>query len=243
MDLWGRVLKVDGNIVTFGAENPEELANLSLITQEEYPEAVVKISDGRRISDVQRKKAYAIMGDISDWSGHDPMEVKARMKFHFEAEYGIEDIALGTTDMTTARVFITMLIEVCFSLDIPMKHTVMSVQDDVRAAMYLCLRYRKCAICGKKADVHHIDTVGMGQDRQTTDHRNKHLVALCREHHQEAHNMGWPDYSQLNHLVGVKLDEQTLQNLGIMSKSQMIEHDRKKAQHDQQSRISGTFNS
>ena len=174
---------------------------------------------------MQRKKAYAIMADISDWSGKDPTEVKARMIFHFEAEYGIEDISLGNTDMTTARYFITMLIEVCFSLDIPMKHTVMSVQDDVRAAMYLCLRYRKCAICGKKADVHHIDTVGMGQDRQTTDHRNKHLVALCREHHQEAHNMGWAGFKQLHHVIGIKLDKQTLNQLGIMTYKQMEEWD------------------
>lgn len=239
MELWGRVVHVKGSYVTFAAENPEELANLSLITQEERPEAVVQISDGRLISSAQRRKAYAIMRDISNWSGDDPIAIKQQMKFHFEEEYGIENISLGTSDMTTARYFITMLLEFCFRLDVPLKHSILSVQDDLRATMYLCLRYRKCVLCGRPADVHHVDAIGKGK-RETTDHRNHKLIALCRIHHQEAHNMGWPGYSELHHIIGIKLDEYTILALGMMTKESMAEHDRRK-KRDEYSKSSGTI--
>ncbi|WP_433322364.1 putative HNHc nuclease [Weissella tructae] len=243
MELWGRVVHVKGSYVTFAAENPEELANLSLITQEDRPEAVLNLPDNRKISNVQRKKAYAIMSDIADWTGYVPEEIKAQMKFMFEAEYGISDISLGTTDMTTARYFITMLLEFCFRMDIPLKHNGLALQDDIRAYAFICLRYRKCMVCGKHETVetHHVDKIG-GGNRKTIDHRNKRLVALCHEHHQEAEHLHWPRFSEIYHLVGIKLDEKTLHDLGLMTYKSMREHDRRKERDDQSSRISGTSN-
>lgn len=35
---------------------------------------------------------------------------------------------------------------------------------------YYCLKYRKCCICGKHADVCHIEVVGMGRNRQKINH-------------------------------------------------------------------------
>jgi len=153
MELWGRIIKVEGNLVTFAAENAEELANLSLTTQTERPEAIIDISDQRRVSSLQRKKAYAIMRDISNWSGHDPIEIKEQMKFDFECETGIDNVSLGKSDMTTVRYFITFLLEVCFKFNIPLERQGLAVQDDIEAYLFLCLRYRKCALCGKHADV------------------------------------------------------------------------------------------
>lgn len=225
MDMWGRVVRIDGNLITFASENAEELANLSLITQADRPEAVLEIPDQRRVSNLQRKKAYAVMRDIANWSGHEPTEIKEQLKFDFEEETGIENVSLGKSDMTTVRYFITFLLEVCFKFGIPLSHKGLAVQDDLEAYLYLCLRYRHCALCGKHADVHHVDVVGMGQDRNLVDHRDKRLIALCREHHQEAHNMGWAGFKQLHHVIGIKLDKQTLNQLGIMTYKQMEEWD------------------
>jgi len=90
--------------------------------------------------------------------------------------------------------------------------------------------------CGR-TDVHHVDVVGMGQDRKLVDHRDKRLIALCREHHQLAHNMGWATFSQVHHVIGIKLDRQTLNNLGIMTYKRMEEID-----NDQSSGVSRTTN-
>lgn len=241
MDLWGRITKVEGNEITFSAENPEELRNLSLITQEEKPEAVVRLSDNRFISDVQRKKAYAIMRDISTWSGYDPMEIKSIMKFYFEEEYGVEGFSFARSSMTEARYFINMLLEYCLEYDVPLKRPILSLTDDLRSSMYLCIRYRKCALCGKHADIHHVDAVGL-EMRHLTDHREKRLIALCRIHHQEAENMGWPSFSELYHVIGLKLKRQTLHDLGIMTYERMAEIDRRKERDDKSSGAGGAPN-
>ena len=42
--------------------------------------AEIRFDDGRHISAEQRKKAYATIGDISDWTGYLPEEAKERLK-------------------------------------------------------------------------------------------------------------------------------------------------------------------
>lgn len=39
-------------------------------------ECSVRVEDGRRISAVQRRKVYALIRDISDWTGYEPQELK-----------------------------------------------------------------------------------------------------------------------------------------------------------------------
>ncbi|MGL4537447.1 MAG: putative HNHc nuclease, partial [Weissella cibaria] len=70
MDIWGRITKISGNKVTMSVEDAQELATLSLYTSEERPQAVISIADERSISRIQRKKAYAIIGEIAKWSGY-----------------------------------------------------------------------------------------------------------------------------------------------------------------------------
>ena len=225
MDLWGRITAVRGNQVTISVEDAQELASLSLYTTEERPQAVVTVADERHISRIQRKKAYAIIGEIAKWSGYTPEEAKEWMKFYWEAETGNQPFSFADTDMTTARAFITYLLDYAIRNHIPMAKSGLQYADDVEAYMYQSLRYRSCVVCGKPADVHHIDTVGMGNNRQTTDHRNKRLIALCRIHHNEAHNIGWPTFAEMYHVLGIKLDSETLQRLGIMTIKQMEEFD------------------
>ncbi|MCT0950034.1 hypothetical protein EFL45_11710, partial [Weissella confusa] len=51
------------------------------------------------------------------------------------------------------------------------------------------------------------------------------LIALCRVHHNEAHNIGWPAFEQKYHVKGIKLDPETIQRLGIMTFKRMEEID------------------
>lgn len=228
MELWGRITGISGHKVTLSVESLEELASLSLYTTVEQPEAVLQISDDRHISPVQRKKAYAIMGEMANYFGYFPDEMKEWMKYFFEAETGHEYFSFATIDMTTAREFITFLLEYALRHHVPMKKSALEYQDDLEAYMYQSLKYRSCVICGKDADVHHIDAVGRGNDRNLVDHRGRKLIALCREHHQLAHNMGWPSFSAEYHVVGVALKSEDLIRLGIMTKKRMEELDHDK---------------
>lgn len=227
MDLWGHITAVKGNQIVVSLESQEELASLSLFTTEEQPQVVVNVQDERHLSVLQRKKAYAIIGEIASWSGYLPEEQKEWMKYLFTAETGTPHFSFANTDMTTARQFITFLLEYALKNHVPMTHSGLTYQDDLDAYMYQSLKYRSCVICGKHADVHHLDTVGMGNDRNLVDHRQKHLIALCREHHKEAHQLGWPTFKNRYHVKGIKLDAQTLNRLGIMTYKRMEEIDDK----------------
>lgn len=227
MDLWGHITAVKGNQIVVSLESQEELASLSLFTTEEQPQVVVNVQDERHLSVLQRKKAYAIIGEIASWSGYLPEEQKEWMKYLFTAETGTPHFSFANTDMTTARQFITFLLEYALRNNIHMAHSGLTYQDDLDAYMYQSLKYRSCVICNKHAEVHHIDTVGMGNDRKLVDHRQKNLIALCNEHHQLAHKMGWPTFSETYHVKGIKLDAQTLNRLGIMTYKRMEEIDDK----------------
>src|SRR5699024_10124144 len=192
MDIWGRITAIKGNQMVVTVESREELANLSLFTTEEQPQVVVNVQDERHLSVLQRKKAYALMGEIANYTGYLPQDAKEWLKYWFTAETGTPYFSFADTDMTTAKEFITFLLDFAIRNEIPMKHSGMTYQDEIDTYMYMSLKHRSCAICGKHADVHHVDGVGMGNDRNLVDHRQKHLIALCREHHQEAHKLGWP---------------------------------------------------
>src|SRR5699024_7126792 len=133
----------------------------------------------------------------------------------------------ANTDMTTAKRFITFLLDFAIRNGIPLKHSGITYQDDIDTYMYMSLKYRSCVICGKPADIHHVNSVGMGNDRKLVDHRQKHLIALCREHHQQAHQMGWPTFKENYHVKAILLDPQTLTQLGIMTYKRREEIDDK----------------
>ncbi|KAA8446529.1 putative HNHc nuclease [Weissella paramesenteroides] len=229
MDLWGKITAIKDNQVVITLENREELANLSLFTTAEQPQVVVDVQDERRLSNLQRKKAYAIIAEIAKWSGMFPEECKEWMKYYFTAETGNPYFSFSDTDMTTARRFITFLLDFAIRNKVPMKHSGMTYQDDLDMYMYMSLKHRSCVICGKDAQIHHIDTVGMGNDRKLVDHRRKHLIALCEEHHEETHRVGWPTFKSKYHVKGILLDSQTLNQLGIMTYKRMKEIDDDKA--------------
>lgn len=206
----GTITEYDGNkLVIIPHELPEREVLRKRIRQVE-----LRFWDGRQISPIQRRKIYALIRDISEWSGHEPEYLKSFFKFNFCSLDGRESFSLSDVDMTTAREFITYLIEFCFYNNVPTRDSSLDRTDDIGKYLYLCLEYRKCAICNKRADVHHVDRVGMGRDRKVINHVGVRAVALCRRHHQEAHKNEkklFEDY----HIYGIKLDEYLCNKLNL----------------------------
>lgn len=227
MEVWGRIISIHNNIVTLAVENADELRHIPRMTDDPRPEAVLQVPDGRNISHVQRQKIYAIFGDMAKYSGSTKEAVKEDMKQRFCDDMGLEKLSFSSVDVTTATQFVTYLLEYCFEMDIPLKYGGMAVFEDDKAYQYICLKNRKCVLCQSPAEVHHLDRVG-SKMRHLVDHRELRLVALCHEHHQLAQKMSVEVFAQTYYLSGIKLDEKTLIDLRIMTRTRMNEIDRRK---------------
>lgn len=172
----------------------------------------VLLRDGREITPDQRKKIYATIRDISDWSGHEPEELKNHFKAEYVARTGEEWFSLSDVDRTTASRFLELLIEFCLQWDIPIYGDSLAERSpDIARYVYLCLAHKKCCVTGKKAELHHVDAVGMGRDRKEIVHLGYRVLPLCREKHTEAHTLGQKSFEEKYHLFSVRLDENLCQ--------------------------------
>lgn len=85
-----------------------------------------------------------------------------------------------------------------------------TTQSGVEVATFTLAVNRNCVICGKpNADLAHYEAVGRGFNRNKMNHYDKHVLALCREHHNEQHNIGVKSFDKKYHLEGswIKVDE------------------------------------
>ena len=174
------------------------------------------INDCRMISRAQQKKIYAMLGDISDYTGHHVEFLKSYMKSEYIAMYGGEWFSLGYVDMTTARKFIEFILHVCFEWDVPLNDKTVVLAKEVNNYLYLCLKYRRCAVCGRYADIHHHEgLIGAGRNRAKHNHEESKFIALCRTHHTECHTLGHKTFENKYKLAAIKLNAQAIKELGI----------------------------
>ena len=179
--------------------------NWERFCKREYDDVLVEFPDMRPASNEQKAKAHILMKAIADFSGEDRNKIEYLMKNLFLDKY-IASLAkkyfsLATTDMTTAKDFISMLIGFCIEYDIPIGKPLYELCEDIEQYMYQCLMHKTCLICGKHADLHHCEgsTVGMGGNRETMIHEGLEAMPLCREHHSECHNIGQKSFNEKYH--------------------------------------------
>ncbi|MBR5544892.1 MAG: hypothetical protein IKU66_05400 [Clostridia bacterium] len=187
------------------------------LMQKNVGEIEIRLTDGREISAEQRKKIFALIRDISSWCGDEPEYIRQFTEFEYRLQNGLEPFSLSDCDMSTAREYINYLIDFCFRHSVPTRDTLLNRTDDINKYLYSCLAHRRCAVCNDKADVHHIDAIGMGRDRTEIIHKGMDAIALCRRHHQEAHTRG-KIFFEYHHIYGIKLDEHLCKILNLRSK-------------------------
>lgn len=183
--------------------------------QKQVDTVELRLTDGREISAEQRKKIFAILRDISLWSGHEPEYIRFYTMFDYRLKKGIEPFSLSDCDMSTAREYIDYLIDFCFVQSVPTRDTLLNQTDDIGKYLYSCLEHRKCAVCNDPADIHHVDAVGMGRNRENISHLGLKAIALCRKHHTEAHTVGEETFFERYHIYGIKLDEYLCEKLNL----------------------------
>lgn len=151
----------------------------------------VWLEDGRHITAEQRKKAYATITDIALHTGYMLEECKELMKYYHIIKTGCQYFSLSDCSIQLAREFINTLLEYALENGIILSDVGLNRTDDIEKYLYMCIKYRKCCICGKpNSDVHHVtgSKVGMGNDRTKAEKEERDLVCLCRHHHNICHN-------------------------------------------------------
>ena len=179
---------------------------LAQFIHREVKEVYVDMIDSRPLSDKQRRMCYALVKAIADWSGSGAEEVKEAFKLDFWAERGdtLSDkiFSLSNAPMSLVAEFQRFLVAFILTHDVPTKRPLREYMDDIEAYTYLCLVRRKCAVCGRRAELHHIDAIGMGNDRTEVQHEGREVMSLCREHHTELHTVGKAEFMAKYHLDG-----------------------------------------
>ncbi len=177
--------------------------------------------DRRTISPEQRRKAWALIGEIAAFGGYigtgDKELLNADMKRKFLIERvddltaeAIQRFSLSNVDMTTARMYITFLVDFCIEHGVPTKQPLWEMADDIEAYVYHCSVNRVCAVCRRHAGIHHVDAVGMGRNREEINHIGMLHLPLCwgpGGHHQEAHQLGDERFVEKYHLIPIPIDE------------------------------------
>lgn len=170
-------------------------------------QAEIRLDDGRIISAAQRKKAYATIRDISDFTGYPPEVQKEWLKYLHIIRTGCDDFSLSDCSMDTAREFINTMMDYVIEQGIPLSERAIERTDDIGKYLYYCLKHKKCAICGRDGEIHHVDTIGMGNNRRTVDDTAYRKICLCREHHMIAHQRGMDAFQKMYKVYGIVFDE------------------------------------
>jgi hypothetical protein len=173
-------------------------------------EVELDILDGRKISIKQRKKIFALLNDIYNHTGQPQEDLRQMFQFYLETIKGYRPISLSTANMSVGKELIELILEWVFIHDIPLNYKTSDLMRQDQYFLYLSTVNRNCVICGKpKSDLAHMQAVGRGRNRRTIDHRDNRVLALCREHHSEQHNIGLQTFNDKYHLNDswVKVDD------------------------------------
>lgn len=182
--------------------------------------------DSRTISPEQRRKAWALIGEIAAAYGYlsagDRDQLNADLKRQFLIQRmdeltaeAIKRFSLSDCDQTTARLYITYLIDFVVEHDIPTKEMTAELCEDIEAYVYQCMMHKRCCICRKPADLHHVDRVGMGRNRDDIVHVGMEAITLCRDHHREAHDHGDARLLERYHLVPITITDEIAKKLNL----------------------------
>ncbi len=204
-----RVRKVNDTYVIEGA-NLGVINDLFLdCSPSNYIDVEIKVIDTRRISEQQRKFIFALCRDIEYYTGDDAEYCRLIMQQLNANLRGIEIESLSNCSVTYANGLIDTIINHCIEQEIPLSGDAILKNNyhfTSHQVYMMCLK-RICVVCGRRADIHHVDHVGMGNNRNKMSHIGKRVMPLCREHHAEIHNIGEEKYIEMNCLTPIIVDE------------------------------------
>lgn len=221
---------VKGRIVGYNERTGELIIHAKwddwfTMTKREFKECLVQPIDSRPLSERQRRMCYSLLRAISDETGMgaDPTKEYMKIKFLTEdlQETADKIFSLSNAPMSLVCAFQRFLIRFILDWDIPCNFSLLEYADDVPDYIYHCLLTKKCCICGRPTDLHHLDRVGMGRNRDDIIHEGMEVLPLCREHHGEAHTMSDAEFFNRYHIPGgIVMDRSLCRLYGLKRKKE-----------------------
>lgn len=171
----------------------------------------VRVYNPYQITPKQRRKIFALVNDIERHTGQPREYMRAMFIDYVGYIYDYpERISLSNCSKETASQIIKVILEWVFLHDIPLNYKTSDLLKEDQHFIYLSTIKRKCVICGKPhSDLAHRYAVGRGRNRNKINHFDNEVLALCREHHTEQHQIGIDAFNSKYHLINswVKVDE------------------------------------
>lgn len=218
----GRITNVSPEgVVTIQCNYPD----WKTLTDRGYEAVVVQMLDSRVRTPKQLRSVYALIRIITDHfcGSHKPDELEAikyTLKSVYDQNARIESyeesgltiaadklFSMHDCPESLASEFLDFLINIMLKEGIPVQGTLAEYSDDIGKYLYACLRHKKCAVCGRESDLHHVEHVGMGRNRDEIIHEGMEVMPLCRGHHGECHAIGQQTFNDKYHLErGVRLN-------------------------------------
>jgi len=159
--------------------------------------AEVEVPDNKKLSIEQRKKIFALCRDIELHWGEPVESLRKRFQAELEIMNGYNEISLSNCSMRIASELIELIIAFMFHHQIPMRVETSKLLSGDKAMLYWATVNRNCVLCGKSnADLAHHYAIGRGANRKKMQHYDYEVLALCRFHHQEQHNIGVKSFDE-----------------------------------------------
>ncbi|MCD9066016.1 hypothetical protein LDK93_02945 [Staphylococcus pasteuri] len=158
----------------------------------------VRVIDPFKITDKQRRKIFALVKDIEAHTGT-PMDYMRHLFIEYvRTYYGYDKrISLSDCTRTQASQVIEVTLDWIFHNDIPLNYKTSDLLKNDRAFLYWSTVNRNCVICGKPhAELAHYQAVGRGRNRRKINHIGNKVLALCKSHHREQHNIGMDSFNE-----------------------------------------------
>jgi len=177
----------------------------------------IKLDDNRKITAKQQKRIYITIKDIANHLGYFPKEAEQLLIENFNISYNENLTSIPECSMSLARKFLAYLLEFCLQYTVPLSDYAVNRIDNIESYISLCLLYRRCAVCGDIADIHHAldDKIQMGNDRNKINHVGRKAIPLCRTHHTQLHNMSENDFYKKYSIKPIPLTEEMVKKLGL----------------------------
>lgn len=161
----------------------------------------VKVEDSNLITVQQRKKIFALLNDIYDYTGQPQEDLRHVFQSYLQIMNDYKEISLSDCSKKIAGELIELILAWIFMHNIPLSYKTSDLMKEDNNFLYHATVNRKCVICGKPdSDLAHLNTVGAGRNRNEINHYGNKVLALCREHHSEQHRIGIKSFNDKYHL-------------------------------------------
>lgn len=161
-------------------------------------EADVRVVDPFKITDKQRRKVFALCNDIEAYTGQPRDYMRYLFMDYVEVLYGYEKrLSLSDCTREQAKQIIEVILDWVFHNNIPLNYKTSDLLKNDKAFLYWSTVNRNCVLCGESnADLAHHYAIGRGANRKKMQHYDYEVLALCRRHHQEQHNIGVKSFDE-----------------------------------------------